>query len=1558
MLPITPIRFKQAREYVEGVEERRARLAREQALADGARQHAQKMEQWDQFNRNIPVLPGWPKASGPPSVPLPVETHGGEPFAVGREGVGGPDQQDSLGGTPAASVEDRLRAAVIEARLRAAVQSSGGNVSIPSNDDPGIRVMSAAERMTGIPIGSTELGPGGRKAIMDGIQNGDKQTTRLQAFTGNYANSGTFGLAPKLAALKYLLPGSEHTYAEGEQAYRDLLQQYKEDHPVSSFTGEAAGFVAPGGVVAKGIGTGVKGAGKLASAVTGVERVTSPTARFLGKVADAGTQGAGLAAAFGATVGAENDAMHQGLPSPDLQTRLNTGVAMAPMGATFGAAIPVLAPVVRPAARAAGGAVAQVLEKTGVKPGAVAEHNARVGADAARRAFERAGILNMDDLLKRAAKYGDKPVVAGELGQDPLSSLVSLVRAKGTTGEKAMAVLEERVAGMPGRMLKDIADETGMAPDEVFGTIEQMVKAGRERAAPLYEASEAAPFAETTNLERILKAPVIQGLLNRAGNRVGNQSVDQIGSEFSPMLGKRDPASTTYGTGQEPQRTVHELGKTMAGGNSAMPPIKVYDELKQLLDEEINRRLAVGEGIDDIEGVRKLLVRELDEISAEGADYLASAAGNKTQITAPRASPYALAREAGGDAPKILAGQKGGQRALSGAKLAQDVEREVASITGGELTAYQGGVIQNMVKLIENGSLTPRRIKTKAFMDKLNSVFGEPAAQGLLRKFGIEAELMTKGSRWNPNVGSVTSQALQGEPNKMGDDLARLAAAAMRGDKIGFLGHIANVLRRQGYSENQLNAMGDILLSSPDDAARAMFPKQTPTPGAIPPPIPPAGRVRENPTPVLPGQREQQAPSLASALAPLARDTAGGAAGATFGAMTTPEGEDPGRRAIGYGLATALLTHGAGKWMEPLPVARPQLNAFFGGGSPSMARKVTPDFPEPVGFKNGRPGRNPDERREAFDARDLILARNDRDGNYAATGMDLGMDPTEVNITPRVNQLIVRTRKDIERARKEGVLPQLAKAWNVTEDELTKFMERQQVTATAGRTEAALTRAVEIAEKAAKAGEQVSYAAIAERLRAAGHDMTEGSLKSLLSAARSGNTRGHAISSELQDRIRAALPARPAGRPTLESPPELGGAMTGGIGGAVLPVDMNNDGEISPEERMATIAAGAGVGAIAGNQARRMTIDASKSGSFGGALSRIKPHDTLDDFVPDATPEILNGIKQAYVEQGQTPPIFKLFRMPDGRVAAWRGDGDPRGGVSHAAAREVLGLGDTRLEHGTYKFGDNDFKALDWSNVSGNGPAPRSLERMMSKGAKDGRSPQDVILDATPEELVRDLRSINAVGPGDRVNDYSHRRKLATSGFHRESGGDIVWDTSGGEARLSMSQAPGGAADATFTIDGKTGFRQRAPLTTAEAKQTFEKVFSIVEREVLRRNEDGYIFGGASQAHNRLYSGAIQRLGAPQGFVAIVGKDTDGVWLVRSSIANDLIAEGKIRPGDYQIIPSKRGDKPVPEWRRLTGQFAIPGTAATATLSAAMGDKEKAPAKGRGPGLADAMAGY
>jgi hypothetical protein len=606
--------------------------------------------------------------------------------------------------------------------------------------------------------------PESRKQRFDEMMEGAEPSRPGRAWTAaaNVAQAGTLGLADDIAAIpKAVL--DQQPYGEARQDVRNAMARGREDYPATSFGGEMAGYLAPGTVAFK---TG----SRVAKPVVQAAQKIGPRLGFGSKVATGAGVAAADAALYGGTVMAENEAMAEG-GEASLEDRAQGAQEMAPWGAGFGAAFPVAAVMLRPTGRWAGNQVAKVKEATGLEPGAVARQAQKVGAEAVRRDLERAGIMTAEDFAARAAKYGEKPVVAGELTQPTLNTLTALVRGKGTTAEKAMAILEDRVQGLPGRLLRDISQETGLKPEAVYGQIEEMVKQGRAQAAPLYEAAEAQPFEASQRLESLVtNSPSAARALKSAEKAIADEAAAK-GVDVSEI-----------------------------------PPLRLYDEVKRYLDEEVQQLIAQDKSPAPVEQVRKALVETLDEI-VPGA--------------------YAAAREVGGDAPRAKAAFDAGQKALSGRFMADDIKREVEQLTGEPLTAYQSGVVRNMQKEVEAGRLSPNRVRQPAFQQKLREVFGEDAGGRLIERLTTEAELMQKGARFNPNVGSVTSQALGGEPSKAGDEAVRAGVNLLTGNKVGLIGQaargIANSFRRRGYNEAQQNAIGDILLSSPDEAKNVLF---------------------------------------------------------------------------------------------------------------------------------------------------------------------------------------------------------------------------------------------------------------------------------------------------------------------------------------------------------------------------------------------------------------------------------------------------------------------------------------------------------------------------------------------------------------------------------------------------------------------------------------------------------------------------------------------------------------------------------------------------------------
>ncbi len=570
------------------------------------------------------------------------------------------------------------------------------------------------------------------------------------------------------------------------------------------------------------------------------------------------------------------------------------------------------------------------------------------------------------------------------------------------------------------------------------------------------------------------------------------------------------------------------------------------------------------------------------------------------------------------------------------------------------------------------------------------------------------------------------------------------------------------------------------------------------------------------------------------------------------------------------------------------------------------------------------PARSPRVSAEQLKPVDLVTGYNDGD---KALGIGLDLDlPENANIARVIYNRQNALRREAREAKAAGRVEQLAREWNVTPDEIEKFVAKRQVG------EETVRELVEMAEKAVSQGRRPDASRMAQKL-----SMTPGSVKAILSQVRNGTRK---VSDELRARVEAVGFKR--GRPVEQSlipsgrgkgaMADFGLAVAGGTIGDNVAQDWDDNGKVDWYERAASTA----LGAFAGPGLRRLKFD--KRGGDADDMSFMpRAFDQADDRIEelmqvydeDASTASLRQIQEAAVKAGKVPPVFKTFRLPDGRVIAWDGQK-----FSHAEAREILELGDQRLEHGQFKWGD-DLSQTNWYETSGQGPRPRSLESMMKKGTAEGRDPNDILLDATPDEVMRDLRAIGAKGPGSSMQDYSYRRKLATQEdvFNDARGSEFsAADAAGSKVELSFSGAPPNNANVNLFINGETSTGSNR-LTLPEAKQTFEKAFAVLERQAIQRGKDAYIFNGASKSHDRLYAGALQRLGAPQGYVAILNQSSGDFALVRARHLDDLIAQGKVDPSQFTIIPSKRGDKEVPDWRRVTGLFGFPAAAAGATLA-------------------------
>lgn len=456
-------------------------------------------------------------------------------------------------------------------------------------------------------------------------------------------------------------------------------------------------------------------------------------------------------------------------------------------------------------------ALSAAMGRVGTARDSVAE---QIAVAAVNRSAARAD-LTMDQMMELVKKYEGKPAVLAEvIGQDAINALTALTRGLGKTSQKAQDIIEERSYGWYDRAKGDIEDATGFVPGQVDDIVEQGMAAGREKARPFYESlfgqfKDVKSFPESLKrVNRLLRSPGMERHKQLAEEAVRNASAKRN----IPL--------------------------------SKMSKMEYFDLIKQSLDDAIDsavskgeNRTRIGESVRDLTELKGEFVKELDRLTA-GA--------------------YSAAREAGGEAPRLRQAAVEGQKAF-GARNPRAVEQTVQNTTEEALPALRAGMVDDLATRIDKGSLIPGRFRRPDVAGKVNAVFGEESGSQLISKMDAEATLRETGARWAPRMNSVTGTVMESGPTQMGDDLVNAGMNILTGNKLGLFRQAINFARQRGFSQRQLDSIGDLLLSDPADGLRRL------------------GRMRPDGSPSIGGQ----AARAQNALAP----SSGGASG-----ELTPQG--------------------------------------------------------------------------------------------------------------------------------------------------------------------------------------------------------------------------------------------------------------------------------------------------------------------------------------------------------------------------------------------------------------------------------------------------------------------------------------------------------------------------------------------------------------------------------------------------------------------------------------------------------------------------------------------
>lgn len=516
----------------------------------------------------------------------------------------------------------------------------------------------------------------------------------------------------------------------------------------------------------------------------------------------------------------------------DTADRIESGKAGATVGGLIGALIPGGSAAATPLLRSGKGTLAKGADMVGrvfgKDLGAEAGHAEQVARAAVQRSMERSK-MTPEKVLEAIDKFGDKPAVLAEvIGQDAVNALTALTRAPGATAQKAQDIIADRFGGFPARAADDLRTATGLTDKQIAGDFTEEIATRRKEAAPAYsQLFQQDGSVASARLEQLSKT-------NTLGPKIAQAKKDAV--DLAVAKG-RDPKSVT--------------------------PLEVFDLAKQSLDDDVANAFKLGDNTkgNRLETLRTALLKELDDLTE---------------------NRYAATRDLGGEAPRLQQAFDQGTKALRPSTQRNTVIQQTNALNPQDRPAYAAGTA-NVIDEELARSIPPNKYRLPATQQKVTAAFGDEGGNAFIKNMSAEAELRDLGSRWGPRMSSVTGVVGEHGSNS-GADVGLRAAFALAKGNLKELALIASgVMRRRGFSEAERNAMGDLLLSNPQEGLKRLG-IQLPTPSA------PAAPVASSIAP------PQQSPQPANALAPqqpmkssgtatFGNDLANAAVGGTVGGM-------------------------------------------------------------------------------------------------------------------------------------------------------------------------------------------------------------------------------------------------------------------------------------------------------------------------------------------------------------------------------------------------------------------------------------------------------------------------------------------------------------------------------------------------------------------------------------------------------------------------------------------------------------------------------------------------
>lgn len=408
-----------------------------------------------------------------------------------------------------------------------------------------------------------------------------------------------------------------------------------------------------------------------------------------------------------------------------------------------------------------------------------------------------------------------KPFTAAErLGPNAQTQLMALARREGETGTNLIPEMAGRAATRSQRIMDDMSLSAGIRPDAANGDIEAFVKAGQDKATPLFDKALAGKGPVwNMDLARLADRPAIAKAITLAENSLRNADIDP---EALGLGGKlvRDASGRIQ--------------------RAPAPTAQAWDRIRKALNKSIDRD-AFGKPIPDSisEGNR-----DINVASRDLTDALKKAIPGYGDALAV-SSDYLSAK---------AAFTRGQEMILNKNVTEEQFDRLVAKMDAGDREALKGGIANKLFELAQNGRLSPAQFLTPRAKAKLASALGPNQAEHFVKNLDDEAALAAFERRAVPAAGSQTAplaQAMKEQDNFGQSRGAQFLEDTLVGHPSGIINRafgsavkhvytpVMDALRTSGLSPEARDEAGRLLMLPSQDLATALRTANTGPQGVI-----------------------------------------------------------------------------------------------------------------------------------------------------------------------------------------------------------------------------------------------------------------------------------------------------------------------------------------------------------------------------------------------------------------------------------------------------------------------------------------------------------------------------------------------------------------------------------------------------------------------------------------------------------------------------------------------------------------------------------------------------